>query len=124
MAEYRHKMVDIQDVPAPDALVIGEASRDMIHIVAGSYRRGMLLMSGDEGFVPATSAGIASASELCILSESMEVPEGHTLATLGYFAGEFSAASVILPWEGEEDNHDELMAAVHETLRKHNIYVK
>ena len=122
---YRTKLVGITEIPAPDSLVQGTARISEIKLsVAGSYKRGELLLSmGENEFLPATAAGLASAIEICILCKNEEVPASSTVFTAGYFMGTFDADSVILSYETEADVHAELMAEIATTLRRRNLYL-
>ena len=124
MAIYRRKLHQIYETVRPDELVQGWVTQDVIEVSAGEYQRGELMMSGEGGFVAATSEGLSSAEELCILCASNDVPEGTKWLCHGYFRGEFKASSVVLSWETSEDNHEELIEGIRETLRKHGIMLK
>ena len=55
----------------PDDLIAGNkgaVSVDVVKVVAaGMFKRGTSLMSGAEGYIAATQAGLATASGICIL---------------------------------------------------------
>ena len=102
-----------------------ERPRDKIVVASsGEVKRGLLLMTGNGGFVPATEAGISSAEELCILADTLEIPEGNTALAYGYFTGTFNAKELILGFEGEEDNHEDVIEVIRSVLRKRGIYLK
>ena len=122
---YRERLYQVYEVPAPDDLVDGWTNQDEIVIAAsGILKRGTLLMSGTGGFVPATEAGIAAADEICILCANLEIPEGETALSGGYFGGTFNASRIILAWEDESSNHIADMESLRETLRRHKIFIK
>lgn len=123
MAEYVNIRTEITEIPAPDDFIQGSYVYDLVTLgTPGNYKRGMLLMSGDGGFVPATSAGSASAEELCIAAESISFTEG-TSGIAAYFSGTFNANRLILSWEQEGDNHSELIDAIRPSLRKHRLFL-
>lgn len=123
MAETYRKLTEITQIPAPDDLVQGRYTYDLVVLSEpGTYKRGMLLMSGSGGFVPATSAGIAEAEELCICSENLEFSEG-TSSVGAYFRGGYNADRIILGWEQEGDVHSELIEEIRTALRKHGIFL-
>ena len=125
LAYYRQTLHEVYEVPAHDDLVQGAVTRDAVELTAsGSHKRGLLLMTGTEGFVPATSAGVASAKELCILCADKDIPEGSKALTYAYFSGTFSGDSIILGYETENDEHEGLIEAIRETLRQHRIFVQ
>ena len=125
LVNYRRTLHQIYETCRPDELVQGWVTQDMIELVAsGEHKRGELLMSGENGFIPATSAGLGSAEEICILAATRDIPEGQKAAVYAYFSGTFKASSVILPYETEEDDHEEQIELVRETLRQHKIFVK
>lgn len=117
-------LAEILQIPAPDDLITGAFKSDTIVLAtAGEYKRGMLLMSSGSGFVKATAAGIASASELCILSDTLTVAEGEAAPASAYFAGTFNGERIILPYETENDDHSELLEAARPALRPHGIFI-
>lgn len=122
--EYREKYYAIEEVPAPDDLVGDIYTAASIKVTSSDeLKRGTLLMSsGNNAFTPATAAGLASASEVCILCSDIN-PEGNTVGAAGYFSGSFHEDSIVLTYEGEEDDHAELIEAIRYTLRAKNIYV-
>ena len=115
-------------VPPPDNLIAGNAGavyRDIVKIsTAGDFKRGTLLMAGADGYVPATQAGLATASSICILCDDVVIGENEYAETAGYFEGEFNDARVIFPFEGEDDDHGALVEAVREPLRKAKIFLR
>ncbi len=124
--EYREKLTEIMQVPAPDDLIHGWYTAAKILLTGpAELKRGTLMMtSGGNVFAPATSAGLSSAEELCILCDDAEIPEGESGVSNGYFSGEFLGTMVILPYETEADNHSELIETIKPTLRKHRLLVK
>ena len=125
LTTYRRTLHQIYETVSPDELVQGWVTQDMIELVAsGEHKRGELLMTGEGGFIPATSAGLSSAKEVCILASTRDIPEGQKAAVYAYFSGTFKASSVILPYETEADDHEEQIELVRETLRQHKIFVK
>ena len=124
VSEYLVNLVETEDIPAPDSLVAGEYAADTIKLaVEGEYKRGTLLMTGEDGFINATSAGISSAGEVCILCDDVEVQEDSYIMTAGYFRGTFSKNSIIIPYEEDTDNHAELIESITGILRKQGIFV-
>ena len=122
---YRRTLHQIYETCCPDELVQGWTTQDMITLAnAGTQKRGLVLMTGTGGFIPATSEGIGSANEVCILASTREVPEGMTATSLGYFSGTFNADSLIFSWETKSDNHSAIVEQVRGALRQHNILVK
>lgn len=121
---YHEKLSEIVDVPPPDELVQGSYVASEIQIsAAGTYKRGELMMSsGSNVFVTATSAGLASASEICILSRDITVPSGEIAYAAGFFTGTFSPDSIVLSYEQDSDDHAELIGAVKEILRRRSIF--
>ena len=123
---YRDKYTQIMQVPAPDDLIHGWYTTSTVKLTGEcSLKRGTLLMtsSGNE-FTAATSVGVASAAEVAILCEDAEIPEGESMIKEAYFSGTFSGNRVILTYETEEDNHEELLEAIRIPLRKHSIMLK
>lgn len=117
-------LAEILQIPAPDDLITGVFKSDFISLTtAGDYQRGMLLMSSGSGFVKATEAGIASANELCVLSDTLTVPDGEAAPASAYFSGTFNGERVILPYETDSDDHAELLDAIRAALRKHSIFI-
>ena len=115
-------------VPVPDDLIAGHYGAvhlDLIKIAtAGTYKRGTLLMAGADGYVNATQAGLSTAAGLCILADDVTVGADEYADVPAYFTGEFNDARVILPFETEEDEHDELVDAIREPLRKSKIFLR
>ena len=115
-------------VPPPDDLIAGSKGAvytDIVKVsVAGEFKRGTLMMSGEDGYVPSTQTGLATATSICILSEDIAVGENEYTETPAYFEGEFNDARVILPFEGEDDDHDALVEAIREPLRKAKIFLR
>ena len=125
LTTYRRTLHQIYETVSPDELVQGWVTQDMIELVAsGEHKRGELLMTGEGGFIPATLEKLSSAKEICILSSTRDIPEGQKAAVYAYFSGTFKASSVILPYETEEDDHEEQIELVREVLRQHKIFVK
>ena len=123
MADYYRTLTEITEIPAPDELIQGSYSSDVVALgTPGDYKRGMLLMSGENGFVPATSAALAGADEVCICAENISFTEG-TAASAAYFTGTFSPQSIILDWEQEGDDHSELIEAIRPELRRRKIFM-
>ena len=122
---YHEEAVAVEGVCEPDSLVIGDCVASEIKIsVAGEYKRGTLLMSnGENAFIPATSAGLGTATEICLLTRKTEVPEDNTVYTSGYFRGIFNPDAIILPYETESDTHSELIDAIKLTLRSRSIFI-
>lgn len=117
-----------EPVPAPDDLIAGNHGAvhiDLIKIAtAGTYKRGTLLMAGGDGYINATQAGLAAATGLCILCDDVTVGTDEYADVPAYFSGDFNDARVILPFEGEDDDHDALIEAVREVLRKNKIFLR
>lgn len=128
---YRTKLYQVYEIPKHDELVQGAVTRDYIQVTPGTaeIRRGMLLMSSDAGFTPATKDGIAGAKEFCICCsdfpvETLEGEDGSILLVWAYFSGTFKGTSIILPYETDEDDHDELIEALRVTFRSKNIFIQ
>lgn len=115
-------------VPPPDDLIAGSKGAVYTDIakvaVAGEFKRGTLMMAGADGYVPSTQAGLATAGGICILSEDIAIGENEYTETPAYFEGEFNDARVIFPFEGEDDDHDALVEAVREPLRRAKIFLR
>ncbi len=125
--EYRAKYTQIMQVPAPDDLIHGWYTCSYIKLTgSGDILRGTLLMSTSSGtFTPATAEGAASADELCILcNDALQLEDGQTAKSEGYFSGEFLGPRVILPYETEADDHAALLNGIIPILRKHRLMVK
>ena len=62
-------------VPPPDNLIAGNYGAlytDTVKLTAaGEYKRGMLMMSGNDGYVSSTKAGVSTAGSLCILTDDV-----------------------------------------------------
>ena len=124
---YHTKAVDVSEIPAGHDLVLGSYMASEIQVTdEGAHKQGELLMSsGNNEFSSATSAGLASAVEICILTRDCDVAaeaEGVTFAS-GYFMGTFNPNAIVLPYETEDDDHAELIAAIKTILRRHNIFL-
>jgi|GEM_PF-6851254 len=119
---------DIGTVPPPDDLIAGSKGAVYVDLVkistAGDYKRGTLMMASADGYVNATQAGLATAGGICILAEDINIGENMYAETPGYFEGEFNDARVIFPFETESDDHDTLVEAVREPLRKSKIFLR
>ena len=115
-------------IPPPDELIAGDKGAvytDIIKIsAAGTFKRGTLLMSGADGYVASTQAGLATAAGICILCDDVTIGDTEYAEVPAYFEGEFNDARVILPFEGEDDDHDALIEAVREPLRKAKIFLR
>lgn len=115
-------------VPPPDDLIAGSEGAVYTDIVkisdAGEFKRGTLMMSGNDGYILATQLGLAAANGICILAEDVTVGENQYAETPAYFEGEFNDARIILPFEGESDEHDELIESIREPLRKSKIFIR
>ena len=115
-------------VPPPDDLIAGNRGALYTDIVklsaAGTYKRGTLLMAGSEGYIASTQAGLVTASGICILCDDTTVGENEFAEVPAYFGGEFNDAKVIFPFEGEDDDHDALIEAVREPLRKSKVFLR
>ena len=115
-------------VPPPDDLIAGSKGAVYTDIakvaVAGEFKRGTLMMAGTDCYVPSTQAGLATAAGICILSEDIAIGENEYTETPAYFEGEFNDARVIFPFEGEDDDHDALVEAVREQLRRAKIFFR
>ncbi|MBR1439362.1 MAG: hypothetical protein IJ587_12595 [Synergistaceae bacterium] len=115
-------------VPPPDNLIAGNVGAVYIDIVkissAGTFKRGTLLMAGADGYVASTQAGLATAAGMCILCDDITIGENEFAEVPAYFEGEFNDIRVILPFEGEDDDHDTLIEAIREPLRKSKIFLR
>lgn len=115
-------------VPPPDDLIAGSKGAvytDIVKVsVSGTFKRGTLMMTGADGYVASTQAGLATAAGICILSEDITIGENEYAETPAYFEGEFNDARVIFPFEGEDDDHAALVEAVREVLRKSKIFLR
>ena len=115
-------------VPPPDDLIAGNRGAVYTDIIklssAGSFKRGTLLMAGEDGYTPSTQVGINTASGICILCDDITIGDNEFAVVPAYFEGEFNDARVIFPFEGENDDHDTIVDAVRETLRKNKIFLR
>lgn len=122
------KLIEVADIPASDDLIVGDVRRVDINLVKlaaeGTYKRGLLLMSSSDGsFVSATKDGAASATELAILADDIEIGENEYMNVHAYFGGMFKAKAVILDYETETDSHEALLEALTSKLRQQKISV-
>lgn len=118
-----------ENIPAPDGLIagnIGAVYSDLIKFVSeGEHKRGMLLMSSDDGYILASLDGMKDAKNICILCDDITIGENEYAEVCGYFEGSFSANKLILPFENlEDDNHAELIEEIRDILRKHKIFLR
>ena len=115
-------------VPAPDMLIVGPKGAvhtDVVKVAAeGTFQRGTLLMAGADGYVPATAAGLSTASDFAILADDATVGENEYIETAAYFEGDFNEDAVIFPWETDSDDHAEIVEAAREPLRKAKIFLR
>ena len=115
-------------VPPPDDLIAGSKGAvyaDVVKVVsAGDFKRGTLLMAGSEGYVVSTQTGIATATGLCVLCDDVTVGENEYAETAAYFEGEFNEARIIFPFESENDDHDAIIEAVRDPLRRAKIFLR
>ena len=115
-------------VPPPDELIAGNKGAvdiDLIKIAsAGTFKRGTLLMAGSGGYVASTQAGLATAANMCILCDDVTIGADEFAEVPAYFSGDFNDARVIFPFEGEDDDHNEIVEAVREVLRVHEIFLR
>ena len=81
-------------------------------------------MAVADGYVASTQAGLSTAAGICILCDDITIGENEFAEVPAYFEGEFNDARVILPFEGEEDDHDALIEAIRESLRKSKIFLR
>lgn len=128
MAEVELKRVQMSfadEIPAPDNLVAGFSIASHISVkTPGEYSRGMLLMSGSDGFFEkATKAGIKTADEICILASNFGLEDGEYTEAAAYFSGKFSEDAIILPYEEESDDHEQEISEIESTLRKTKIFL-
>ena len=70
----------------------------------------------------ATSSGVSGA-ELCILCDDITVPADSYVEAAGYFGGTFKGSSIIIPYEGDEDDHADLIEGLRAKLRSQGIYI-
>ncbi|MBQ3647130.1 MAG: hypothetical protein II960_11135 [Synergistaceae bacterium] len=115
-------------VPPPDNLIAGDKGAVYIDLIKIStqaeFKRGTLLMSGTDGYVASTQAGLATASGICILCDDITIGENEFAEVPAYFEGDFNDAKVIFPFETESDDHDAIVEAVREPLRKSKILLR
>lgn len=115
-------------IPPPDDLIAGSKGAvytDIVKIsVAGEFKRGTLMMTGTDGYIPSTQAELSTANGICILSENITVGENEYAETPAYFEGEFNDARIIFPFEGENADHDALVESVRDVLRKAKIFLR
>ena len=122
-----------EEFEQPDNL--GEGDAYVIKIWQGEFKRGLLMMSGPEGFfIPATRSGVLDAEELCVLAEDLgyeaetvESDENIELneytTAIAYFSGKLSGSAIILNYETADDDHDELLAELADKFRKQRLNV-
>ena len=112
----------------PDDLISGDRGAvytDAVKLTSvGEFKRGALLMSGSNGYVTSTQAGISTASNICILADDVTINENEYAEVAAYFEGEFNDARIILPFETKDDDHNELIEAIREPLRAHKIFIR
>ena len=117
-----------ETVPAPDELIAGNKGAVYIDLVkistAGTFKRGTLLMAAGDNYVASTQAGLATAAGICILCDDIAIADTEYAQVPAYFMGEFNDARVIFPFEGEDDDHDAIVEAVREVLRKNKIFLR
>ena len=115
-------------VPAPDMLLVGPKGAvhtDIVKVAAeGAFQRGTLLMLGADGYIPATKAGLSSASGFAILADEVTVGENEYAEMAAYFEGDFNEEAVIFPWETDSDDHAEIVEAAREPLRAKKIFLR
>ena len=126
MSEYVQKLYEVEEECRADELVAGVLTlADIGRVkIAGPVclKRGTLLMSSGEVFVPA-SACVASADEVSILAEDVDLLEGEEFKFAGYFGGVFKGSAVILPYETEDDDHEALLGELEVKLRQQKIRI-
>jgi hypothetical protein len=92
--------------------------------------RGTLLMSAvmeeEKVFVPCTVPGLSAdgPNTFGILADTSTIAADEHTETGVYFEGDFNASAVILPWEAEEDDHDEQVEVAREALRRQKIFLR
>lgn len=115
-------------VPAPDMLLVGPGGAkhtDVVKVAAeGSFQRGTLMMASGDGYVPATAAGLSSATDFAILADDVTVGQNDHAELAAYFEGDFNEDAVIFPWETENDDHAEIVEAAREPLRRGKIFLR
>ena len=123
------KMSETYEVPEPDDLIQGDSESDKIVVTGtGDIRRGTLLISTSESagkFMKATSeASLLICDEMCILCEDVTGLEaGDEYETYGYFRGKFKGTRVILPYETDEESHEDLIESIISVCRKRFMYM-
>lgn len=124
-----------EEIPEPDNLGGDMSKAYVVKMWTGSFKRGLLIIPGPEGyFIPATKSGVMDATEFGILSEEVgpeidvkEIEEGNFdeyTTAIAFFGGEINGAGIILPYETEEDNHEELLAELADKFRKQGLNVR
>ena len=117
-----------EPVPPLDELIAGNKGAIHIDIIklsaAGTFKRGTILMASSDGYVASTQAGLATAAGICILCDDITIGENEFAEVPTYFEGDFNDARVILPFEGEDDDHDTLIETIREPLRKSKIFLR
>jgi hypothetical protein len=122
-------------IPAPDNLLVGPRGVVYTDIVKvrvstdATLERGTLLMSDvmedEKVFVPCTIEGAQAPSvSLGILADTVDITVDEYAETAVYFEGDFNPNAVILPWETEDDDHDEQIEIVQEPLRRQKIFLR
>lgn len=116
-AVIKRKFYDSVEVIAADDLVQKNDVADYIFVSGPcDYKRGQVLMSSGENiFTAATSAGLSSAKELCILCEDVKNDKEDNALTYGYFAGVYSQRRMIADFD--------VILEGHLPLRQHGIYI-
>ena len=117
-----------EPVPPLDELIAGNKGAIHIDIIklsgTGTFKRGTILMASSDGYVASTQAGLATAAGICILCDDITIGENEFAEVPTYFEGDFNDARVILPFEGEDDDHDTLIETIREPLRKSKIFLR
>ena len=111
----------------PDDLISGSgANTGMYEVVLrtpGEYKRGELLMLSGNQYVKATSAGVASAASLVLLCDDVTFSENEYAQEWAYSSGRFLGSKIVLPYETENDSHDELLESIKPVLMRMKIYI-
>ena len=114
--------------PPPDNLIAspsGAVHTDLAKIsTQGNFKRGTLLMGANDGYVPATQAGLTTQNSFCILCDDIELGENEYIEAAAYFTGDFHGEKVIFPFETESDDHDAIIELAREPLRKCKIFLR
>ncbi len=125
-----------EETTEPDNL--GEGDGYVIKIYTPcEFKRGLLMMSGPEGFfIPATRAGALEAEELCVLADDLgydttetniegenETEISEYTSAIAYFEGRLNGDAIILKYETEDDDHEELLAELSEKFRKQRLHI-